>query len=129
MIGKHPLAKSHKEFCSLHGLVQVITSPTRITVETSTLIDHILTNSIEKISQHGVLNVSLSDHQAIYCTRKALKQKFNKHKYIKIRSMKNYSKPLWLEKLKSVQYPDYSCYDDVDMAYTDFIDSTTKAIN
>ena len=55
MIGKHPLGKSHKEFCSLHGLVQVITSPTRITVETSTLIDHILTNSIEKISQHGVL--------------------------------------------------------------------------
>ena len=43
--------------------------------------------------------------------------------------MKNYSKPLWLEKLKSVQYPDYSCYDDVDIAYTDFIDRTTKAIN
>ena len=129
MIGKHPLAKSHKEFCSLHGLVQVITSPTRITVETSTLIDHILTNSVDKISQYGVLNVSLSDHQAIYCTRKVLKQKFNKHKYIEIRSMKNYSKPLWLEKLKTVQYPNYSGYNDVDIAYTDFIDRTTKAIN
>ncbi len=50
MIGKPPLAKLHKEICSLHGLTQIIDSPTRITEETSTLIDHILTNSIEKIS-------------------------------------------------------------------------------
>ena len=48
MKGKHPLAKLHKEVCSLHGLTQIIDSPTRITDETSILIDHILTNSIEK---------------------------------------------------------------------------------
>ena len=126
---KPPLQRQHKEFCSLHGLVQIIDSPTRVTEETSTLIDHILTNSIEKISQFGVLDVSLSDHQAIYCTRKFLKQKFNTHKYIQIRSMKNYSKRLWLEKLQSLKYPDYSSYDDVDVAYSDFIDKTVKAIN
>ena len=51
MIRKPPLAKVHKEFCSLHGLVQIIDSPTRITKDTSTLIDHILTNSIKQISQ------------------------------------------------------------------------------
>ena len=127
MIRKPPLAKSHKEFCSLHGLTQIIDSPTRM--ETSTLIDHILTNSVDKISQSGVLDISLSDHQAIYCTRKFLKQKFNSHKYIEIRSMKNYSKDLWVEKLQSLQYPDYSNYDDVDIAYEDFIEKTTKAIN
>ena len=44
-----------------------------------TLIDHISTNSIEKIKQFGVLDVSLSGHQAIYCTRKVLKQKFSTH--------------------------------------------------
>ena len=127
--GKPPLAKKHKEFCSLHGLTQIIDSPTRITDETSTLIDHILTNSKEKVSQSGVLDVSLSDHQAIYCTRKMLKQKFNTHKYIKIRSMKRYSKPLWLQKLRSLQYPDYSSYDDVDAAYSDFIEKTITAID
>ena len=127
--GKPPLAKSYKEFCSLHGLTQIIDSPTRITEETSTLIDHIMTNSKEKIKQFGVLDVSLSDHQAIYFTRKALKQKSSTHKYITIRSMKNYSKPLWLDKLKSLQYPDYSNYDDVDTAYADFIEKTSTAIS
>ena len=43
--------------------------------------------------------------------------------------MKNYSKPLWLEKLKSLQYPDYSRYENVDTAYSDFIENTTTAIN
>ena len=129
MIRKPPLAKLHKEICSLHGLTQIIDSPTRVTAETSTLIDHILTNSVEKISQSGILDVSLSDHQAIYCTRKFIKQKFNAHKYIKIRSLKNYSKNIWLENLRSVKYPDYSNYDDVDAAYSDFIDKTTIAIN
>ena len=102
VIGRPPLAKLRKKFCSLHDLTQKIDSPTRITEETSTLIDHILTNSNEKIKQFGVLGVSLSDHQATY-TRKVLKQKFTTHKYIKIRSMKNYSKPLWLEKLKCMK--------------------------
>ena len=75
VIGRPPLAKMHKEFCSLHGLTQIIDSPTRLTEEISTLSDHILTNSNEKTKQFEVLDVSLSDHQAIYCTRKALKQK------------------------------------------------------
>ena len=47
------LVKSYKEVCSLHGLKQIIETFTRITEKTSTLIDHILTNSVDKISQFG----------------------------------------------------------------------------
>ena len=43
--------------------------------------------------------------------------------------MKNYSKSLLLEKLKSLQYPDYSSYGNVDTASLDFIEKTTTAIN
>ena len=50
----HPLLKQYKQFISNFGLKQLINTPTRITCETSTLIDHILTNSDEKISQYGV---------------------------------------------------------------------------
>ena len=76
-----------------------------------------------------MLDVAISDHQGIYCTRKFLKQKCKGHKYINIRSMKNYSQVLWQEKLKSVQYPDYSKYSDIDLAYSNFIEKTEKAIN
>ncbi len=71
----------------MHGLKQLIDSPTRITEKTSSLLDHILTNAHEKISQSGVVNVGLSDHQMIYCTRKIWKQKFKNHKDITIRSL------------------------------------------
>ena len=123
------LMKPYVEVCSLHGLKQLIDSPTRITETSSTLLDHILTNSHEKVSQFGVLDLSLSDHQIIYCTRKIVKQKFNKHNYIRIRSLRNYSKNLLLEKLETLQFPDYSNYNNIDTAYTDFIDKTIAVIN
>ena len=37
--------KYYRDFCSLHGLKQLINSPTRITQNTTTLLYHILTNS------------------------------------------------------------------------------------
>ncbi len=79
--------KKYREFCANHDLKQIITSPTRITEKSSTLLDHILTNSSDKVSQSGVLDLGLSDHQLIYCTRKTIKNKPNKHKYIKLRSL------------------------------------------
>ena len=77
--------KRYREFCSLHGLKQLITSPTRVTGNSSSLLDHILTNSTDRVSQSGVVDTSLSDHQLIYCTRKISRIKFNAHKYIRIR--------------------------------------------
>ena len=46
-----PEIKKHTEFCSTYGFKQLIKSPTRITRSTSTLNDHILTNTHEFISQ------------------------------------------------------------------------------
>ena len=61
---------NYREFCSLHGLKQLITSPTRVTETTSSLLDHVLTNSCDRVSQSGVIDIGISDHQIIYCTRK-----------------------------------------------------------
>ncbi len=51
--------KYYTEFCSLHGLRQLLNSPTRITESTSTLLDHILTNSVDRVSQSGILDIGL----------------------------------------------------------------------
>ena len=40
-------AKKYIEFCQTFGLKQLICSPTRITCNTSTLLDHIITNTSE----------------------------------------------------------------------------------
>ena len=59
------LVNKYKEFCQTFSLTEIIKEPTRITCSTSTLLDHILTNSSEKVSQKGVIDVGISDHQHI----------------------------------------------------------------
>ena len=43
-----PEAKKHLEFCKTFGFKQLIQSPTRVTLSTSSLIDHILPNLMKK---------------------------------------------------------------------------------
>ena len=45
------LTRSYSKFCFTHSLEQIITRPTRIIDQTATLIDCILTNSPDKVSQ------------------------------------------------------------------------------
>ena len=70
--------KNYIEFCSTMGLKQLIKVPTIITSNISTLIDHILTSTSEKVIQVGIIERSLSDHQLIFCTRKIKRAKPNK---------------------------------------------------
>jgi len=126
---KSPLAKEYNEICCLHGLKQLIRLPTRITVNTATILDHILTNSKEKVTDSGVVDVSFSDHQMIFFTRKNMKQKFYQHKNINIRSMKNYSEIAFLNILKRTEFPNYDNFDNIDTAYVDFINRVEIAIN
>ena len=62
--------KNYLQFRTMFGLTQIIKSPARITCSSTSLIDHILESVPDRISQERVMNVGLSDHQIIYCTRK-----------------------------------------------------------
>ena len=42
--------KRYKEFCSLNGLKQLLTLPTRITKNSTSLLDHDLKNSADRVS-------------------------------------------------------------------------------
>ena len=65
------LVSQYKLFCQRYPLELIIKHATRTTRTSSTLIDHILTNSREKISpQGGVIDIGISDHQLIYLTQK-----------------------------------------------------------
>ena len=74
----------------------------------TSLLDHILTNSSERVSQSGVPDVGLSDHQMTYCTRKITRLKHNTHKFVKARSFKTYSKDSYLQELENAKFPEYS---------------------
>ena len=121
--------KRYKEFCSLHGLFQLIQEPTRITEKSQTLLDHIISNSGHKVSQFGVLNFGVSGHQMIYCTRKSTRTKSFGHKYFKIRAMKNYTKEAFLKKLKLIKFPKFLEFIDINALYSHFIQLITSIID
>ena len=52
-----------------------VTCYVRNDIISTSLINHILASLPERISQEDVINVGLSDHQLIYCTRKISKIK------------------------------------------------------
>ena len=108
--------KKYLDFCSIQSLTEIIKNATRITETSSSLLDHILTNSTDKIAQSGIINVGLSDHQMIFCPRKTVKIKTGEKTRIKFRSLKNYSKEKLLEDLTHCDYPNYSNFADVNEA-------------
>ena len=48
---------------------------------------------------------------------------------MKVRSFKNYTKDLFLEALKKIEFPDYSNFDNIDDAYCDFTEKVIATID
>ncbi|CAL4218293.1 unnamed protein product, partial [Meganyctiphanes norvegica] len=112
------LRNRYIELLDTHNFTQLINSPTRVTQSSATIIDHIHTNNQEKICQSGIIESGISDHYITYCTRKVIKCQINKHNPIKIRSMKNYSNDIFVEKLQSLDWSVVTkCIVDVNEAW------------
>ena len=98
------------EFQTTFDLDQVIVEPTRITPKSRTIIDLILVSDPAKISQSGVIEIGVSDHFLTYCTRKITKGLYHKYNNVKIRSLKNYNKETFEQRLKDATWSDvYTC--------------------
>ena len=108
---------------------QLITCPTRVTSNGSSLIDQILTNSTEKIFQSGIIDCGMSDHQLIFCKRKVKRAKFNKHNNVFLRSLKHYTVNLFVEELRKVNFSNYKRFSCIDTVYTDFLNKLMKLVN
>ena len=97
----------------MFGLKQIIRSPTRITCRNTSLIDHILASIPSRASQHCVINVTVSDHQLIYCTRKINKIKTGGvHKHITFHTSKKYVVDVYKDALKKVNFPNYELFNE-----------------
>ena len=77
----------------LFGLAQLITSPTRTTPTSTSLIDHIYTNNPCAVVTTDVSDLSISDHNPISCTRsiKLPKPEPRGHTQISFRSFKHFN--------------------------------------
>ena len=119
----------YKELCQIFSLKEIIQKPSHITSTTSPLLDHILINIDRKISQKGVTDVGLSNHQLIYCTRKILRIKTNMHNQIRVRSLKKYTAELLIKELKKINFPNYNIFFNVNIAYLYLVEKILSVVN
>ena len=68
--------RKYQKFCNVFNLKQLISCPTCVTSSSSTIIDHILRSYPDRVSQKGIIDIEISDHRLIFCTRKT--QRVNK---------------------------------------------------
>ena len=83
----------------LYQLSQLIDEATRITMTTSSLIDHITTNTPEKISHSGVIHTGISDHSLVFAIRKIRVMQRNEKNCVEIRNMKNFDEKKLIDEL------------------------------
>ena len=107
----------------------MIKEPTRVTCDSSSLIDHILSNVAEKISASGIIDIGVSDHQLTFCTRKVLKAKSNCHQNILARSFKKYDPQKFIDALGKINFSNYELFADIDVVYADFLTKLTETIH
>ena len=97
-----------------HDLEQIIDQPTRVT-ETSTLIDLVFSNTVHRITDHGVIDLSLSDHSMVFCVVKAGVTKAS-GKTIEYRFYKRYQKNGFIQELCQTDWSIVDNESDVDSA-------------
>jgi hypothetical protein len=105
----------------MFNLSQIISEPTRITDTTCSLLDHVLCKHQNKISQSGTILIGVSDLFLTFCTRKSVKIPSKKHNIVKIRSLMNYSKEIFVYKLTSTNWDAIYLANNVNTAFKEIL--------
>ena len=64
---RSPIANKYINIITSHAAVPLITEPTRVTTNSSSIIDHIITNDTEHDLRPIVIETDLTDHYPIFC--------------------------------------------------------------
>ena len=122
-------ARQFKNILRSNGLKQLITEPTRKTVHSSSLIDHIIVSQPSKICVNGVLPVGLSDHCAVFCTRKLVKVCTNRENIINVRSLRKYSREALNEAIQLHDWDNVLNCKDTNLAWNNFVKNFSAIID
>ena len=75
------------------------------------------------------LQISVSDYQLIYCTRKISRIKRGLHKEIQFHSFKHYTVNLFEQELLKLNFPNYQNYNEINETYNYFIQKVMSVID
>ena len=102
-------------FYDVFSFKQILKEPTRVSLGSRTIVDHVATNFELNIINYGVIRVSVSDHYLVYCLRRFNGSLKRDHKFINTRTMTRFSHK--------------ECLDDVAKASWEQVVRSSKDIN
>ena len=108
------------------GMQQVISSPTRVTDSTSSVIDHIYTNVYNPTIHSGVIETDISDHFPIFIIFESKNKNKNDFMRKTSRSYKSFNAQSFHEDLGKIKWAHICRYEDVNTAYRVFHDMFVK---
>lgn len=120
--------KDIKELLRLYGLKQLIEKPTRITDNTQTLIDCILTTRNDTTYQNDVIPIGISDHDMVGFVRKLRRDKLPP-KIIKTRNYAKYSSEQMVDEISKHNWGELYGMNDVNIAWSYFKTTLTALFN
>ena len=105
--------RSLLDLLDIYNLHNLISSPTRITKTSITLLDLVITNNKIKVLTSGVVHVQLSDHSLVYeFLRKTAPKK--RSRKLCFRRLKHFDRDLFLADLHTVPFNVMDAFEDVD---------------
>ena len=116
---QQPTDNDPKHMLDLYGLFsfkQLNEEPTRVTLNTSSIIDHVATTCVRNMVKSGVHEVFLSDHHMVCCIRKYNGAVEKGHKMIETRKLKNVNKEALLADVSGI------CWEKI-LVKADYIDA------
>ena len=116
-----------KETIKLLGLKSLIKDPTRFSTQRNSCLDNILSNS-NQCHMSGVLNINLSDHEAIYAVHEKMKAKSPQSDFYG-RSYRNFVDNLFHEKLNTCDWTGYMQAVNISQKWKLYINNIEKVID
>ena len=113
-----------------YNVFPLISKPTRITKNTATLIDHILTNNFDVSTNHkqGIICTDISDHYAIFHISEC-KKAAESENYIVNRDMRHQNVVKFSEELKGIDWENVVNKQNAQEAYSIFHKIITEKCN
>ena len=120
MLTTNSLSKRLNELEILIGLKQLIQEPTRVTPNSSTLIDLILVSNSFGALQCGVQPIGFSDHSLVYTLTKTSANMFTP-KISRFRSFRKFNETAFLDELAAIKWNELlKANNDVDSKWSTF---------
>ena len=99
-------------FCRMFNLTQMVSSPTRVTDPTATLLDVIIASNVNQIREVKIIESSVSDHDLVYAILRLKKQR-PKPVYITTRGFKHYQPEKFYADIEQAPWSVLDVFDDV----------------